>query len=344
MKAVIKGVVSIAFLSLLASCSSKEEKAATTEKPPLGVKAFVVVGESFANDLSATAELLSSEQVELKAPLSATVLEIFFKEGQQITEGQSIIKLDDRAWKAQLSGLKSQLVNAEKDLSRKKQLLAIQGSSQEEIDAVSTAVEILKSQIAQLQINIGLANVKAPFSGQLGMRDFSLGAFLKEGDAITTLSATNTLKVNFEIPQEYLTSISLGKSIKVIVNKDTLKAVVYAINPVINVASRTINVRARLNQPSKKKILPGTFAEVVLSTNYIKDALLVPTQSIVPEINNQTVYVLKNGIATRTTVQLGARTAEKVHVLSGVAMGDTIITTGLMQVKDGAKVKLQNLK
>lgn len=345
MKIVVRSVVLLVLVINTVSCDKKvEEKAGAGARPALQVKAERIVPHSFANDISSTANLLASEQVELKAPLAGMVLDIYFKEGQQIREGQSIIRLDDRVWKAQLSGLNSELETAKKELQRRKNLLEIEGSSQEEIDLAATTIEKLKAQIQQLQVNIQLANVKAPFSGKMGMRDFSLGAFLKEGDVITSLTATHTLKVDFSLPQAYINSIEMGKAIHVLVGKDTLKATIYAISPMINAESRTINVRARLSQSAKKNILPGTYAEVLVSTKLINDALLIPTQAVVPEINDQTVYVYQQGKAVRKTVELGTRTADKVHVLTGIAAGDTVITTGLLQIKDGGQVKLQAVK
>ncbi len=345
MKIINKVTLLPLLVATMLSCSKNTETSTPAgARPALQVVGYKVVPHSFANDITATANLLASEQVELKAPLAGMVLAIYFKEGQQIREGQSIIRLDDRVWRAQLSGLNSELETAEKELQRRKDLLEIEGSSQEEIDLAATTIEKLKAQIQQLQVNIQLANVKAPFSGKMGMRDFSLGAFLKEGDVITTLTATNTLKVDFSLPQAYINSIEMGKAIHVLVGKDTLEADIYAISPMINAESRTINVRARLPQSAKKDLLPGTYAEVLVSTKFIDNALLVPTQAVVPEIKDQTVYLYKGGKAIRKTVELGTRTADKVHVITGVAAGDTVITTGLLQIKDGGQVKLQTVK
>lgn len=229
-------------------------------------------------------------------------------------------------------------------MERKKALLDLGGSTQEEIDELYAATETLKSNIQELQLKIELANVKAPFSGVLGMRNFSEGAFLKEGEEITTLTELDQLKIDFSLPQEYLSSIKIKSPVRLLIEEDTLIATIYAINPLINTESRTINVRALLKQPSHKMIIPGSFAEVLISTNHVEDALLVPTQAVVPEINDQTVYLYKSGKAIRTTIQLGIRTADMVHVKSGISAGDTVITSGLLQVKDGMAIDLQLVK
>ena len=332
-------------LVLLVACSEKTtQEGPPAAKPNLSAEAFKVVPVPFSDQVTTTADLLPNEQVSLMAPISGQVLDIYFKEGEKVKKGDKIIHIYDRNWQAEIIGLKAQLESKQKDLERKKALLNVGGSTQEEIDQLYAAAETLKANIQQLQLNVELANVKAPFSGVLGMRNFSEGAFLKEGEEITTLTELKQLKVDFSLPQEYLSSIKIKSSVRLLIEKDTLSATIYAINPLINSESRTINVRALLKQPSHKTIIPGSFAEVLISTNYIDDALLVPTQAIVPEINDQTVYLYKNGKAVRKTIQLGVRTADMVHIKSGITAGDTIITSGLLQVKDGMGIDLQLVK
>jgi membrane fusion protein (multidrug efflux system) len=332
------------FTLILSSCAGESKKTGEEKKPDLQVEGFVVSSGSFDNVLATTANLMASEQVELKAPISGEVLEINFKEGQKVKQGQSIIRMDDRSWKAQLIGLKAQLANAENEYNRKKSLLDVEGSSQQEVDQAYTAVEILKSQIQQLNINIDLANVTAPFSGVIGMRNFSKGAYLQAGESITFITEVNQLKVDFTVAQKYQSCLEIGKNILVVIESDTLEAKIYAINPQISADSRTINVRAVLPQSKSALIMPGSYAEVLISTNFMGDAILIPTQAVIPELNKQTVYVYKNGKAEKRTVEIGNRTADKVHVLSGLSVGDTIVTTGLMQIKDGASITLQSLK
>lgn len=329
---------------IVISCAEKAVEQQLSGPASLKVEGYKVIPTPFNNEVTATAELLAKEQVSLMAPMSGQVLEIFFDEGKQIKKGQPIIHIDDRSWKAQLVGLEAELDAANKDFERKKALLAIEGSTQEEVDNAFSAIEILKSQIQQLQVNIDLANVTAPFSGWLGMRNFSTGAFLREGEIITTLTDINQLKVDFSISQDYKSSIQTGKNILVLVENDTLRATIYAIDPLIDAQSRRLTVRALLNQPPGRTIMPGTFAEVLIATDFIKDALLIPTQAVVPSINEQTVYVYKSGKALKKVIQMGNRTAEKVHILTGIEAGDTLITTGLLLIKDGMAVDLQLTK
>lgn len=341
----IQTITLIAALLIVAtSCSNKSDaKTGPAAKKSLQADGFIVKSMPFNSELIVTANVLANEQVEIKAPISGQVLNISFNEGGYIRQNSPIVQLDDRIWKAQLVGLNAELDAANSDYNRKKELLEFEGSTQEEVETSFSRIESLKSQIKELEINIDLANVEAPFSGRLGMRDFSKGAFLSTGDVITTLTETNQFKIDFMVSQEYLKSVSIGKEINVLIEGDTLKATVYAINPQINSSSRTVNVRARLKPGSNNTIMPGTFAEVLLSTNYIEDALLIPSQTIVPEIEKQTVYVYENGKAIRKEITMGNRTSDKVHILSGISEGDTLITTGLLLVKSGMDIQLNNV-
>ncbi len=344
MKKIKQSIFVIGLVLAITSCGNDEAEKSGGLANALQVEAYKVIPQPFNNELITTANLIAEEQVELMAPMAGQVLAIYFKEGERVTKGQTLVRLDDRSWKAQLVGVKAELEAAQKDYTRKKELLAVEGSSQEEVDNAFSKVEILKSQQQQLQVNIDLANVSAPFSGQLGMRDFSEGAFLKQGDIITTLSANNQLKVDFTIAQMHTKSIEINKPVLVLIANDTIEANVYAINPIIDAQTRTLNVRALLNQKADKKIKPGTFAEVLIATGMLENAILIPTQAVIPSINEQTVYVSKNGKAVRKVIQMGNRNADNVHVLEGLSVGDTVITTGLLHIKEGMDLKIQSIK
>ncbi len=330
--------------SFLLSCDNEKETSTEGAKAPLMVEGYLVETSTFDNKFVTTANLMANEQVEVKAPISGQVLNINFKEGSTIRKGQSIVRLDDRSWKAQLMGLEAELEKSSKDYDRKKNLVNAGGSSEKDVQEAFATIERLKSEIRQLEINIDLANVRAPFSGTVGMRDFSLGAYLSQGDVITILTETEKLKVDFSLPSQYKNNLKIGKNITVVVEEDTLSAEIYAISPLINTDSRTIGARAFLNQENERTILPGTYAEVIVSIDSADDALLVPTQAIVPEINDQTVYLFKNGTGERKVVKTGNRNADMVHIVSGLSPGDTVITTGLLQIKQGMNLTLQNLQ
>jgi membrane fusion protein (multidrug efflux system) len=336
--------ISLLFVLFLFACNNSGQKAGGASSKSLDVEAYIVHEEAFSKNLHTTANLMAKEHVELVAPISGKVLAIYFNETQRVKKGDKLLRLDDRTWQAQLLGVQTELAAAKKDHARKQDLLTIEGSSQEEIDNAFTKIQNLKAKLQELQVNISLANLRAPFSGQLGMRNFSEGAFLKQGDYITSLSANEELKVDFTLPQIHQESVHLGKNVRVLVGQTIKEAKIYALSPIIDDKSRTISVRALLKQSGKEKILPGTFAEVQIKSKAINNALLIPTQAVVPSILEQTVYLYKNGKAKRKLVELGDRTADRVHIVSGIATGDTILTTGLLSVKDGMPLNIKLLK
>ncbi len=336
----------LAFIVVLSSCSKSTKETANSSPAPsasMSVEAVTIHPTLFSSQIVTTANLLANEQIEIKAPISGQVLNIYFNEGAYVSKGAPIVHIDDRSWRAQKEGLEAELIAAESSLKRKRSLLEIEGSTQEEIETSVSNVESLKARIKELDVNINLANVKAPFSGYIGMRDFSVGAYLSAGNTISTLTSISKLKVDFNLPQAHQRHISKGKSINVIVNKDTLEAEIYAINPLINSSSRTINVRALLVPPKEVTLMPGTYAEISLLTGDNDQALMVPSQAIVPEIDKQTVYVYKSGKVKRNVIEMGLSTDDKTQVLSGISAGDTLLTTGLLRIKEGMSVQLQSV-
>lgn len=325
------------------SCSSDTAQEQQGGMPTLQVDAFIVRPQFYSDLFITTANLLPTEEVEIKSNISGQVMQINFKEGQSVKKGQSLINIDDRQWQAELVGLKAELKALDKEYERKESLLKVEGSSQQELDRSVASIAGVKSKIQKLEVNIDLARIKAPFSGLVGMRNFSEGSYLSVGESITILTKLDELKVDFSLPENLYSSVEVNQSVKVIVNHDTLSATIYAITSRLDQTSRTFNVRAVLKQPTKN-ILPGTYAEVLVRKDKQDDALLVPTQAVVPEINNQTIYIIKNGVAEKRNVKLGSRTATMVNIIDGISPNDTIITTGLLQIKDGSPVTILTIQ
>ncbi len=327
---------------VLTGCSDSNKKAAGSSMAPLQVEAMVVKPQYFESKFIVNANLLPYEETDLKAPVSGNVLSIFFKEGDKVSKGQPLIKIDDRVWKARLKGLQSQLRIARSDSTRNAALIDVQGVSQEAVDKTNAQIQELEAQIEELRVNISLANVTAPFNGRLGMRDFSVGAYLAQGTTITRIVQADKLKVDFEMPGRYIDNINVGEQIQMIYHEDTLLAKVYAIDPRIDPNSRTIRIRCELPNPGEKYV-PGIFASVIIPTNITENALVVPTSAVIPALNKQTVYIYHGGKAIRKEVELGDRTDVDVQILDGLNPGDTVLLTGLMQVKDQMPVQIENM-
>ncbi len=328
---------------LLASCSSTDTQ--SRQGPPtVNAEGFRAEPEIFTTSINATGNLLAWEEVELLAPVAGNVLKIHFEEGQVVRKGQPLIEIDSRAWQAQKRGLEAQLANSQRELARRERLLGIEGTSQESVDQARTAIADLQSRIDELDVRIDLANVRAPFAGRLGLRDFSVGAFMAVGAPVTRLVQTDKLKISFDVPARYASMVKLGMNVNVIASgaPDTTRARVYAIDPVINETNRSLKVRGVLEN-GIGKFISGDFAQVEMKVDISEDALLIPSESIISELNTQIVYVYRDGKAVRTPVEMGASTRGRVHIVNGISEGDTILITGLMSIRDNMPVNIATL-
>ncbi len=322
--------------------SCKNEGGQRNQGPrALSVEGFIATTEPFSETIRSTGDIMPYEEVEVRTPIAGNVLSIAFEEGGYVREGSLLVEIDSRTWKAQKKGMEAQLNNARKDLERKKQLLSIEGATQEEIDQAETMVSQLEAQIEELAVRIDLATIKAPFSGRLGMRDFSPGAYLAQGELVTNLVQDQQLRINFTVPARYASLFSTNMEVDVITRSfpDTIRAKVYAVDPMIDQNTRTMQVRA-MAENQNGSIIAGDFATVITQAQINNDAVLIPAESIIPELNAQIVYVVKNGKAAKLQIETGTRTADRVHVLSGLAKGDTIITTGLMEIREGRDIEV----
>lgn len=334
-------------LLLLSAGACRQDNASEGEPALTAVKveATRVEPSSFTRSISSMANLLPFEQVELKAPVAGNVMAIYFEEGQQVKKGARLIRIDDRHWRAQLQGLEAQLSSATSEFERNQQLIEREGISQETLEQAEAAVRELEAQIRELRVNIQLANVRAPMSGVVGMRDFSLGDYLTQGQTITQLVQKDKLRVDFAVPAEYAAQLEEGQEVKVIASAsgDTAVAEIYAINPAINLNSRQIQLRALLEN-GEGSFIPGDFAEIQLEVTEEDEALLIPAEAVVPEVDSHVVYKLKNGRAVKQEVVPGVRTESEIQIMEGLVAGDTVLLTGLMQIEDGQQVQVDTLK
>lgn len=327
---------------VLSSCGQKKTTSPGTPSAALQVKAMVLTPRYFQERFIVNANVLPFEETDLKAPVSGNVLSIHFREGEKVTQGQPLVHIDDRVWKARLKGLEARLDIARSDSARNMALIDVQGVSQETVDKSNAQIKELEAQIEEMEVNISLANMKAPFSGRVGMRDFSVGTYLAQGTTITSLVQADRLKVDFEMPGRYLDHIRNGDKVELVYQADTLEATVYAIDPRIDMNSRTIHVRCMMPNPGEKHV-PGIFVEVVIPIHSDHTALVVPTAAIIPALNTQTVYVYHNGKAFRKEVTLGSRTDMQVLIEDGLNPGDTVIMTGLLEIRDNMPVVIREI-
>ncbi len=312
------------------------------DAPPLAVDGIVVVGSSFSNNLEITGSIEANESVVLRSEVSGLVTAINFKEGSNVSRGAVLVKINDNDIQAQLQdALTKQNLSATSE-NRAKQLLAKGAISQEEYDISLANLKSLKAQAQIVRAQLARTTLRAPFSGKVGLRSISVGEYLTPSTVIANLMSTNPVKVSFSVPEKYVGQIKLNSEINFVTDASgkVYRGKVFAIEPGINQQTRTLQIKA-LAPNANNELLPGSFAKVKLALSEQKDAILVPSEAIIPVLKGKMVYISKNGKAQQVPVEAGTRTAESVVITSGLSIGDTVLTTGAMALKPDAPVKVK---
>jgi membrane fusion protein (multidrug efflux system) len=314
----------------------KDEK-----EKPVTVTGIVVHPETFDNNLSLSGSIEANEQIEIRSEVSGIVEGIYFQEGSNVTKGQLLFKVNDIELRAQLAQANTKEGLAAENERRAKLLLQKEAISQEEYDIARADHKSTQAQSQLIKAQIAKTSVRAPFSGKIGLRSISPGIYITPTVLVAKLVNSSKLKITFSIPEKYASQVKTNTPLSFTVegSDEKFTAKVYAIEPEVAVATRTLQVRA-ITENSQGKLLPGTFANVSLPLSIIKDAIVVPTEAIIPVQNGKKVYISKNGLAKELMVETATRTDASILVLSGLKAGDTLLTSGVMSLKDSTKVKV----
>ncbi|AFD08170.1 efflux RND transporter periplasmic adaptor subunit [Solitalea canadensis] len=308
---------------------------------PMAVNGVIAKSENFTDKLNITGNIVSNEEVSIRSEASGLITNIYFKEGSNVAKGALLIKINDKDLQAQLTKAITMQKLAEEKEYRARILLEKEAVSKEDYDATLADVNALKAETQLIRTQIIKTEIRAPFSGTIGLRSVSVGDYLTPQTDITTLVNVNPAKITFTVPEKYIQLIKRNSAVDFTVegNKRVYTATVYAIEPKIDEATRTVLLKATAPN-NDGSLLPGSFAKVELALKEVKDALFVPTQAVVPLLKGKKVFLCKNGIARDAIIETGARTSDRVQVLSGISPGDTIITTGIMSLKPETPVKV----
>ena len=341
-------LISLALLGLIGyritknSAESEKNDKKGDKKPPLTVTAIVVSSKDFSNAISLSGSIEANENVEIRSEVSGIVEKISFSEGTNVSKGQVLLKVNDIELRAQLSQAITKQKLASENERRAKLLLQKEAISQEEYDIASAEFRSLKAQTQLIQAQIAKTTIRAPFSGKIGLRNISPGTYVTPTTLITKLVSSSQVKISFSIPEKYASEIENNAAILFTIpnNPQKFSAKIYAIEPEIETATRTLKIRA-IADNSNGKLLPGTFATIELSLKNIKDAIVIPTEAVVPIQNGKVVYIANNGKAKEVKIETLARTSKDVVVTSGIKSGDTLLTSGVMALKDEADIKVK---
>ena len=317
------------------------EKGGGKGKLPSRVSGIVMTPQVFNDNLSLSGSIEANEQVDIRSEVSGIVESINFSEGSHVSKGQILVKVNDLELRAQLNKARTAQTLASENERRAKLLLQKEAISQEEYDIASADFKSAQSESQLVAAQLAKTTIRAPFSGTIGLRSISKGTYVTPTTVVATLVNTSQVKITFSIPEKYASQMKTGTAFtfNVAGSDEKFNAKIYAIEPGIEVETRTLRVRA-IADNQQGKLLPGTFANVSLPLEKINDALLAPTQALIPIQNGKKVFISKNGKAKEVVVETGARTRTDVLITNGLHEGDTLLTTGVMSLKDGAPVKV----
>ncbi len=310
-------------------------------KGPSPAKVYVVNPQPLEQTVQVPGVVLPTESVDLMPESSGRVTGIFFTEGKAVSKGQLLVKLNDAELQAQLSKVKQQAKVQTDRLNRLKKLLEINGTSREEVELSETQVQGLQADIDLIAAQIAKTEIRAPFSGTIGLRRISEGAFISPGTKVATLVEGAQLKLSFSLPGFQAVQVDQNATVycRFAGDSTVYKAQIFASDAIASDRSRLVEFKSTF-VGNPKGMIPGRSLNVDVPLRTVPAALMVPTQAIIPILKGQKVFIAKNGIAEERKIITGFRNEAFVEVVSGLQAGDSVITTGIMSLKQGSELKI----
>jgi membrane fusion protein (multidrug efflux system) len=310
----------------------------------LNAAGFLIVPTHLSDLIIQIGTLKPDEEVDLSFETSGKIVAINFTEGTRVKKGDLLAKINDKPLQAQLEKLQAQIKMAQAKEFRQKSLLDKDAISQESYDQIQTDVQTITADINLIKARISETELRAPFDGEIGLRYLSEGSYVTSSTKIAKLIKISPLKIEFSISEKYSSEIRIGYPItfKMVGSDQIYKASVYAIDPKIDEAMRTITVRA-LYPNKNEEIKAGRYTEITLQLSQIDNAIAIPTEALIPEMEGERVFIYKGGKAQSVKVTTGLRTESKIQVTQGLKFGDTLITSGIMQLRQNLPIVLDTI-
>jgi membrane fusion protein (multidrug efflux system) len=326
-----------------------EKSAASGQKEsnrnrPLNVNVQIIKYENLNDIYRTTGTMIPDEEVNLSFETSGKITNIYFKEGSTVKKGALLAKVNDSPLQAELNKLNAQIPLAKDRVFRQKSLLEKDAVSLEAYEQVTTELEKLNADIESVKARIAQTELRAPFDGVIGLRQVSEGTYASPGTMIAKETKIIPLKLEFSINEKQAGQVAQGTNLSFKVEGDlnTYQASIYAVESTLDLKTRTLKTRA-IYPNRDGKLKPGRTASVEIKLQELKNALTVPSQAIVAEMGRDIAYLYKGGKARQIILTKGMRTESKVQVLQGIQPGDTLITTGVMQLRDGMSVIIDHV-
>lgn len=338
-------IAALILVFAFSSCKSKKQNVTPTALQAAIVDVIIAQTQSISNTIEANGTVVANEYVELHPEVSGRLIYLNVPEGKHIEQGTLIARVFDADIEAQLAKSKVQLNLAEITEQRDKKLLAVNGINQSDYDVAANQVQSIQTDISYYQSLIQKTYIKAPFSGVVGLRQVSPGAYVTPSNVIATVQQLNKVKIDFTVPQQYINIIQKGKTVDIEASDGNQsgrkKAVIVAVEPEITATSRNLKVRALLQDGTANL---GAFVKVYISAGAESKAIMIPTNCIIPDDKNKQVVVVKNGKAAFTNIETGFRDISTVEVTNGLNVGDTVAVTGLLFARPKSTLKIRSIK
>jgi membrane fusion protein (multidrug efflux system) len=308
------------------------------------VEATKVATVSLPQTITTVGSLRSDESITVRPEIGGRISEILFKEGQHVPKGSTLVRFDASVNAAEVQQARANLKLAQSKYDRAVELSQQNFISKQAKDEAENNLRVAEASVALASARLAKTEIKAPFAGVIGLRVVSIGDYVKEGADVVNLESIDPLKVDFRVPEIYLAQVQAGQALTVALDAlpgKSFTGKVYAVNPLLDAAGRAVVIRAIVDNPDKS-LRPGMFARVKLITRDQRDALVIPEQAIVPQGDEQYVFRVVDGKASRVKVDIGQRRDAKVEVLKGLAANDVVVTAGQLKLRDGMPVTIAN--
>lgn len=308
----------------------------------VAVETANAVATTSTEDIRAIGTLQSDESVQITSEIAGRITEIALSEGAPVDAGAAMVKLDTALAVAEVDDAQSRYNLAEGNLQRANSLARSGNVTERARDEATSNSETARAALELAKVRLSKHTIVAPFSGTAGIRKVSPGAYITAGQPIVNLEKIDALKIDFKLPEIFLSQVKNGQTIEIAVDAlpgRTFTGTIYAIDPHLDVNGRALNIRARLENP-QLILRPGLFARIRVKGQTKRNVLVIPEAAIVPRGQDKIVFRIENGQAMEAKVTVGGRSNGLVEILDGLAADTTVVTAGQQMLKNGSRVEV----
>jgi membrane fusion protein, multidrug efflux system len=341
--AAVLAIILIPKLNLKSDITGSDSKVNPKSRQTL-VDVWIIKPKLLQNKIFSNGTLISNEEVELRSEISGKVTNIMFSEGKRVRKGEVLVKINDSELQATLKKNKSRELLARDREYRYKQLVEKNLTSQQEYDLQLSELNSVLADVELTEAQIAKTKITAPFNGVVGLRSVSVGSYISPETKIASIQSINPMKVDFSVPQKYFSLVKEGKTIyaKLSATGKIYTGRIYAVEPKIDQNTRTVQARALIPN-DKGELTPGAYVEIDIVLENLDQSILIPSETLVPDFEGEKVFIYKNGKVVPKIVVTGIRTEKEIQITSGLNAGDSLIVSGIIQLKPNGPVKINKV-